>query len=74
MAQGEEITAKGTMMIGQAMGLMPPPTTNLLITLPPTPQSRLEAEKEMGPSGTETTAMEGSDLKPASSLSPWFLC
>lgn len=74
VAQGVEIMVKGTMMIGQVMGLTRPPTTNPLVTLLPTPQSRLESENETGPSGTETTAMVGPDLQPASSRSPWFLC
>lgn len=74
MAQGAEITVKGTMMIGQVTGPTPPPTTNPLATPPPTRQSRLESGKETGPSGTRTTATDGSDLQAASSLSPWFLC
>lgn len=74
MAQGVRITVKGTMMIGQVMGLTLPLTTNPLVTPPPAPQSRLESEKETGPSGTGTTATAGSDLQPASWLSPCFLC
>lgn len=74
VAQGAEITVKGTMMIGQVTGPTPPPTTNPLATPPPTRQSRLESGKETGPSGTRTTATDGSDLQAASSLSPWFLC
>ena len=73
-AQGAGITVKGTMMIGQVTGPTPPPTTNPLATLPPTRRSRLESEKETGPSGTRTTATDGSDLQPAGSPSPWFLC
>ena len=73
VAQGAEITVKGTMMIGQVMGPTPPPTTNPLAT-PPSRQSLLESEKETGPSGTRTMATDGSDLQAASSLSPWFLC
>lgn len=74
VAQGVEIMVKGTMMIGLVTGLTRPPTTNPLVILPPAPQSRLESEKETGPSGTETMGTDGSDLQPASSLSPWFLC
>lgn len=73
-AVAQEIRVKGTMMIGPAMGLTPHPTTNPLTTPPPTLQSRLESERKTGPSGTETTVMDGSNLQPASSLSPWFLC
>lgn len=74
MDQEVEIRVKGTMMIGPAMGLTPRLTTNPLATQLPTPQSRLESEKETGPSGTETTVTDGSNLQPAGSLSPWFLC
>lgn len=74
MAQGVEITVKGTMMIGQVMGLTLPPITNPLVTLRPTLQSHPESEKETGPSGTGTMATDGFDLQPASSLSPCFLC
>lgn len=74
MAQGVESTGKGTMMIGQVMGLTLPRITNLLVTLRPTLQSHPESEKGMGPSGTGTTATDGSNLQPASSLSPCSLC
>lgn len=74
VAQEVEIRVKGTMMTGPAMGLTPRPTTNPHATPSPTPQSHLESERETGPSGTETTVTDGSDLQPASSLSPWFLC
>lgn len=74
VAQVVEIMVRGTMMIGQAMGLTLPPTTNPLVTRSPTPQSLLESERETGPSGTRTTAMGGFDRRPAGSPSPWFLC
>lgn len=72
--QGVEIKVKGTMMIGQVMGLTLRPITNPPVTLPPTLQSRPESEKEMGPSGTGTTATDGSDLRPFSSPPPCFFC
>uniref|UniRef100_A0A8C3A6D9 Glypican 2 n=1 Tax=Cyclopterus lumpus TaxID=8103 RepID=A0A8C3A6D9_CYCLU len=74
LAQEVEIRVKGTMMIGRAMALMRRPTANPLATLIPTLQSRLESEKETAPSGTETTVTDGTDLPPASSPSPCFLC
>lgn len=65
---------KGTMMTGRATGRTIPPTTNPPITPCPTPSSRPASEKEMGPSGTETTATDGSNQHPAYPNTPCCLC
>lgn len=64
---------KGTTMIGQATGLIPPPTTNPLAIRPPTPPNLLEfVRKTERKSGAETTATDGITPQRANPPSLYF--
>ena len=71
---GVETEGRGTMMTGQAMGLIPRPTTTPLATPPPTLPDPLVYGNETAQSGPRPMATEEQSLHPASTSSPRSLC
>ena len=74
VALGAETEVRGTMMIGQAIGLNPRLTTNPPATPPQSLPKPRVCENETAQSGIRTMAMEERSPNPAGSRSPRSLC